>query len=144
VLIILQGVPGSGKSTLARMIANSNSMGVICSTDDFFMVSGVYQFDKTKLAEYHARNQEEARQLLKRGYIVVVDNCNIKRIHARPYVAMAIAMDLPVLFIRCEGRYGNLHGVPEHIVERMKNEMETLTIDGCLAAMEPAPSQQNG
>ena len=34
--------------------------GAILSTDDLFMVDGEYQFDPTKLGEYHAQNLENA------------------------------------------------------------------------------------
>ena len=39
----MRGLPGSGKSTKAKKIAGEH--GVIYSTDDFFMVNGVYVYD---------------------------------------------------------------------------------------------------
>lgn len=39
----MRGLPGSGKSTKAKKIAGE--LGVIYSTDDFFMVNGQYVFD---------------------------------------------------------------------------------------------------
>src|SRR5258707_12564809 len=41
VIILMRGLPGSGKSTLAKKIAKG-SMGVVLSTDDYFMSNGVY------------------------------------------------------------------------------------------------------
>ena len=45
----MRGLPGSGKSTKAKKIAGD--VGVIFSTDDFFMVDGQYKFDPKMIEE---------------------------------------------------------------------------------------------
>ena len=66
-MFIMRGISGSGKSTKAREImAKENSCGnaaIICSADDFFMASGKYKFDASKLGQAHAwcRQVEQGR-----------------------------------------------------------------------------------
>lgn len=128
VLYVLQGVPGSGKSTVAKHLQAATG-AVICSTDDYFTgADGVYRFDPTKLGEAHQANQEKASRLLREGKSVIVDNTNILRKHCKPYVAEACACGASVVFVRCEGRFGSIHSVPPETVERMRNQMETLTL----------------
>lgn len=131
-MFILQGAPGSGKSKIAEAIMRQAAAedffpAVICSTDQFFMVNGKYVFDRTKLAECHKLNQDKAKQYLVNGYSVVIDNTNIKKIHVEPYVRIAKEAKAQIQIIRCYGKFQNVHGVPEEIVQRMRNEMEDLS-----------------
>lgn len=122
----MQGVPGSGKSTVARLIAD-NIVGVICSTDDYFYKDGEYKFDPEKLGEYHSRNLQHATDLMAEGCNVVIDNTNILQKHVRPYVNAARQNGYHVQFVRITGdNFGNIHKVPEEVVERMRHQMEGL------------------
>lgn len=132
-LYVMQGIPGSGKSTLAKMIFDSilSSGGacVICSTDNLFMVDGVYKFNPSKLGEYHSINLERSKEYMDQGYSVIVDNTNIYRKHCKPYVSYAVSKGIPVVFIRVEGRFKSIHGVPQHVIDKMNFEMEILDIE---------------
>lgn len=134
-LIIMQGVPGSGKSTMAKAI-RSGWEGpepiYLFSTDQFFYVEGEYKFDPSKLSEYHNLNQERTLYHLEQGDSVIVDNTNILRRHAKPYVVMAHVRNIPVVFVTCQGRFKNIHGVPPETIARMFLQMERLTVEGCL------------
>jgi predicted kinase len=144
-LIIMQGASGSGKSTLARQIKADEFGGdaLIYGTDEFFYVpdpdnpSGpkVYRWDGKLLPRYHAMNQERTRRALIQGRTVLVDNTNLKRWQVIPYVEMAIARGIPVRFVRCEGRYDNLHGVPPEKVAEMHAQMEDLSVAAVLAVV---------
>lgn len=135
-LIILQGESGSGKSTLAREIS-AKTGAIICSTDDFFCQNGIYNFVGEKLAEYHKKNQDKALALLQDGKSVIIDNTNVNAWQARPYVEFAYMLGIEVQFIRATGNYMNVHGVPSHVVERMKSSLEPLSVDSCLNAKYP-------
>ncbi len=136
-LVIMQGIPGSGKSTLAEKLA-ANIQAVICSTDSYHIDhDGVYRFKAERSREFHAANQEKVKQLLFRGYNVIVDNTNICNWEAKPYVAAAVEAEYAVVFIRCEASYGSVHGVPAETIERMRKQMEPLSVANCLTAVPP-------
>lgn len=139
-LYVMQGAPGSGKSTVARTIeAGLVAMGGDCeiySTDDYFTncQTGEYKFDPTKLAQYHQANQDKARAAMDKGLSdVVIDNTNVRAAHAAPYVKAAVEFGYAVVFVRCEGRFANTHGVPAEKVEAMRAAMEPLSVAACLA-----------
>lgn len=134
-LYVMQGLPGAGKSTLARRMARLAD-AVICSTDSYFYQDGVYLFDPTLLPQHHAENLRKAIELLVAGHSVIVDNTNIKRVHVRPYALAAHQLSIPVVFIRVTGPFHSEHGVPDRVIDRMRVEMEDLTLESVLAAEE--------
>lgn len=139
--IILSGWSGSGKSTLAKKIAkvyiNKGHTVEICSTDDYFAVGGVYQFDPTKLGLFHRLNLERYTKALKAGKSVIVDNTNTRCYEAKPYVKVAVGLGIPIYFYRAVGTFKNTHDVPDHKVKEMKNRMEFLSIENCLESLAP-------
>jgi NEDD4-binding protein 2 len=137
-VIICVGIPGSGKSTRAaeilRVAQSNNLRGVICSTDDFFMVNGQYQFNGNKLSEYHARNFQKFALGLADGLdLVIVDNTNLVAAHREPYVKLARAMGYQVDY-EVVGEFTeeaiatyaarNTHGVPLEGIRRMAKSVE--------------------
>jgi tRNA uridine 5-carbamoylmethylation protein Kti12 len=145
-LYIMQGVPGSGKSTTARRIADSYNhcvnppYAIVASTDDYFYdANGVYQFNPRKLGENHKMNLERAIDFMCRGFVVIVDNTNIHAWEAKPYVQFAVENNIPVCFVRVTGdpSWKSTHGVPEAAIEKMKKEMENLTVESVLVSRAP-------
>lgn len=135
-LIVLQGPSGSGKTSLGKKLA-AELGGLVFSTDDLFHVADVYEFDPTMLGVMHRVNLWRATKALDRGRTVIVDNTNICCWEARPYVQAAVELGVEVEFIRCHGRYANVHGVPDEKVEDMRRRMETLSVEACCAALAP-------
>jgi len=87
-LILMRGLSGSGKSFLAKQLAGDT--GIICSTDDFFMIDGVYQFDPKKLHENHLKNQEKVEKAMTHNLSpIVVDNTNVMAWENKNYVELA-------------------------------------------------------
>lgn len=130
-LILMQGVPGSGKSTVARkLLEDTPEWAVILSTDDFWGAD--YKFDAAKLGEAHRWNQRSvAKALASDVRIVIVDNTNIKRRDAEPYLALAQMFEYIVQVVRVQvdiklALERNTHNVPEDVICRMANEMEDL------------------
>lgn len=142
-LYVMQGPSGAGKSTIANAIRATVPMWpgksgcMICSTDDLFYEDGVYNFRPEKLPEFHAMNLANAKQFMDEGYSVIVDNTNIQRWQCREYVKYAVAKGIPVVFVRVNGRFSNLHGVPDEKVEQMRAGMEDLTVESVLASKAP-------
>lgn len=136
-LYVMQGAPGSGKSTVARAIKGDNPRCFICSTDDYHVIDGKYVFQPDMLRTYHAMNLGRAKAMLDMAVDVIVDNTNIRRWECREYVRYAHDKGITIVFIRVEGRFGNIHGVPADRVEAMRAAMESLTIESVLASKAP-------
>lgn len=142
VLIILQGPSGSGKSTLAKSLLwdiynRTLQLPEICSTDDFFYEGEEYCFNPKMLGANHKKNQARAKTFMDEGRTVIIDNTNVHAWEARPYVEHANKLNIPVIFIRCEGKFANIHGVPTDKVAKMEAELEELTVEKVLNAKAP-------
>lgn len=90
--MLMRGIPGSGKSTLAKALQFKDPKEtVICSADDFwFDTHGVYRFDARLLGEAHKKCQKDAEGYMKLGKMqVIVDNCNLAKVHQAPYLELA-------------------------------------------------------
>lgn len=126
VLILMQGASGSGKSTIARCITQAFEAPIICSTDQFFFIEEKYVFDPSSLSYYHAWNQWLVNHYLQEGKSVIVDNTNIFKDHARPYVDMAKKLGIPMQIVKVSSNFENKHGVPKETVENMKKNLQNL------------------
>lgn len=127
VVVIMQGAPGSGKSTRAAQVAKELGGATICSTDDQFIVDGVYTFDPSKLFQNHLANQRKAGKELAAGRSVVIDNTNLVARDAKAYIDLAIKYGAKVRVERCTGQYQNVHGVPADKVAQMRGKMQDIT-----------------
>lgn len=116
-LLLVRGLPGSGKSTLAKQMLDF----VHIEADMFFVGSdGVYRFDADKVGEAHNWCQAMARELLAKGGNVVVSNTFTRAWEMKPYAEMGV----PFRVVTCNGRFGNCHGVPAEVIERMADRWE--------------------
>ena len=108
-IYILRGVPASGKSTWAKNlltnfgIDNNDPVNVrkhILSTDNYFMIDGVYRFDPQKLPLNHQKNQQETDQKMKDNITpLFIDNTNINGWEMKPYVELARKHDYEIIII---------------------------------------------
>jgi len=136
ILVIMQGHSGSGKSTLAKQIAKVIDAEIF-STDELFIVNGVYKFDPSKLGFFHKKNLDNCIAAMKRGVNVVCDNTNIRQWEAKGYVEAALDLGFEVKFIRATGNFQNVHGVPNDKVEQMRARLEDLTVESVMASKKP-------
>lgn len=135
----MRGIPGSGKSTRAWELETTGES--ICSTDDYFMVNGVYKFDSTKIQFYHNLNfQKFLVMLAEKRPVVVVDNTNTQAWEYKEYVLAARRFKYDVEFVTfaphrlasgqpdpwyvagCAQK--NSHGVPLEAVTKMAERFE--------------------
>ncbi len=129
IVYIMRGPSGSGKSTVADKLKGEK--GVIHSTDNYFVVDGKYQFDFTKLQEYHARNLNAFCESLEKGVeVVICDNTNIKREHYQPYVNASrragylfAFVVMPKVSVEVATKRSR-HGVSSDIIRKAYQEME--------------------
>lgn len=142
----MQGVPGSGKSTVAKMLEKS-IIGAgdahtvsIRSTDDLFMVDGVYKFDQTKLGGYHSKNVWLTERDCQDGVdVIIVDNTNVKPRDAKAYIDLARKYNYTVTVIRVDAGLNEAkrrnsmrtedRKIPEHVIERMYGDMGVIKLD---------------
>ena len=129
----MQGLPGSGKSTRAKELKDEiGENAVICSTDDYFMVGGVYKFNPDMLRAYHGLNLERAKDLLNEGKTVIVDNTNIETWECSRYVHHAVTMGIEIGFVRTTGNFQSTHNVPQYKLDSMRARMQILTLQTVL------------
>jgi len=143
-MYIMQGVPGSSKSTVATMLSEAMTATgktvKVRSTDELFMVDGVYKFDTTKVGGYHMKNQWLVEEDCKAGVdCIIVDNTNIKQRDAKNYILLAKKYGYSLTVIRVDaglteakkrnsGRSED-RKIPEHVIERMYGDMQHIRLD---------------
>lgn len=130
VAVIMRGIPGSGKSSFNRALkelCEQNGLRLsIHSTDEYFMVDDVYQFDQRKLDCYHTLNKDAFdASLNKCVHVVTVDNTNLRKREYGEYIRSARekgAYVLAVVFYPdlVENHFKRqTHGVPLDVLESM-------------------------
>ncbi len=119
-LTLIRGLPGSGKSTLAKTID-----AVHLEADMYFVDSdGVYEYRVQKIADAHQWCQKQTEHWLKQGKDVVVSNTFVKQWEMSAYKKLAKKYRAKLNVIVCREQYGNIHGVDNATVERMRRDWE--------------------
>jgi len=124
-LILVRGLPGSGKSTLAKQLAQVNSYKHF-EADMYHIINGEYHFDPKAVPLGHAWCKKETRLALEAGFSVIVSNTFTQKWEMWGYTSMACDLNVDVQIIQCSGNFGNIHNVPEHAIERMRNRWEII------------------
>lgn len=120
-LYLIRGAAGSGKSTLAKTIGCP-----VFEADMFFETSEGYKYDPNKIKDAHWWCQLQVQACLHRGESVAVSNTFTKLWELAPYFALGQVFDIEIVVFHCTNQYENTHGVPEHVVQRMRDNYEPL------------------
>jgi len=123
-LYLIRGLPGSGKTTRAKEMVKNGVMDVHLEADQFFEVGGEYKFNPQMIGEAHKWCQAAAAEALADDKNVVVSNTFTQWWEMAEYFLMAKEMSVKVLIWECNGRYGSIHGVPDHAMKRMEERWE--------------------
>jgi hypothetical protein len=94
----------------------------------YVVKNGEYQWSPDTLKASHDWCFDTFANAAIVGMDVVVSNTFTKRWELERYIKFCIDNVLQYKIIRCVGKYKNDHGVPENIVQAMKNRFED--IDG--------------
>lgn len=118
-LYIIRGVSGSGKTTLAQKMAAEKNCRHL-EADMWFIRcdDGEYIFDFRELDRAHNWCFNEACVELKEGRDVIVSNTFTRLWEMRNYIDFAIEVGAKIRIITCRGRYQNVHGLSEGMVNK--------------------------
>ncbi len=117
-LYMIRGVPGSGKSTYARSLNIPDHF----EADMWFDQNGGYNSNKIKQA--HSWCLSQALESMREGRSVAVSNTFIRLWEMKPYLEAAKHFGYEVEEITMNGRWPNIHAVPESKVREMLNRFE--------------------
>lgn len=120
-LVLIRGLPGSGKSTMARAMTDHQHF----EADMFFEQDGEYRYDASKIKDAHEWCQIQTFKALANGKSVVVSNTFTRRSEMEPYFDMAKTFGIVPRIIEATGNWPNIHGVPESVIQNMKQRWET-------------------
>lgn len=124
-LYLIRGLPGAGKSTLAQTLLNQGKTQVHFEADMFFMSpQGHYAYDHSKIDQAHSWCQDQTKKALEKGYSVAVSNTFVRLWEMQFYKNLALNLGVPHTVLECTGQWENIHGVPEHALERMRGRWE--------------------
>lgn len=124
VLVLVRGIPGSGKSTIAKKLAQEFNM-VHLEADMYFTdKNGNYNFDQNQIKNAHHWCQFNTQLNMYHGRNVVVSNTFVKWFEIQPYYDFSEQYDYWLIIVQAVGNYGNVHNVPEEVIERMKSNFE--------------------
>jgi predicted kinase len=122
ILYIVRGLPSSGKSTFAKTLGGNHY-----EADMYFMESGEYKFEPTKIRKAHEWCQDLVyMDMIKSEPVIVVSNTFTQEWEMKPYFELAEKYGYMVFSTVVEKRHNNKnnHNVPKEKIEQMKNRFE--------------------
>jgi len=117
-IVLIRGLPGSGKSTTAK----SMKWHLHLEADMFLEVNGTYVYNASKVRAAHDWCVETAKKKLGLGMNVVISNTFVRIWELQRYIDLMY----PFRIIELNGKWPNIHGVPEDKIKNMANEWEKL------------------
>lgn len=124
-LILIRGISGSGKTTYAKKLIENDPSLSHYEADMFFEDGdGGYHFNPKMLKDAHSWCQDRTERDLKNGKSVIVSNTFTQKWELQPYLDLSKKYGARVIIKKMTGNYGNVHGVPNEAIQRMKTRWE--------------------
>ena len=127
-LYIVRGIPGSGKSTFAKKMFTCP----IFENDMYFIKDGKYLYNQVKMRDAISWCMESVELALKYGCDVVVANTFTKRKYVQAYKNLAEKNSAQVKVFRMYGDFKNVHDVPDHVFNNMRDNFEDWSDEICV------------
>lgn len=121
-LIIIRGVSGSGKSTLATMLGGIPEVNWF-EADMFMETSGGFAVEKLQAAHRWCLNGVYLA-MCRNEPLVIASNTFTRHWEYQDYVNYAGELGYSVQTLICQGRFKNIHGVPDDAVKKMEERFE--------------------
>lgn len=125
-LIIIRGAQGSGKSSTAAIWA-AGDKNRWYETDQYWSdMNGHYDFDPRRIHIAHDWCYDMVEAALENPDVerVVVSNCFATKEQMMPYIMAADRLKIPYRILLKFEKYPNEHGVPDDVVQRVREKME--------------------
>ena len=125
ILHIVRGVSGSGKTTFAKELAWNVGCYYFEADMYFCRVDGKYTFNPAQLKDAHEWCFEQVKGEIDKGFHVVVSNTFTRLWEMRNYIDYALDRGYRIHIITCTGRYQNVHGLTEDMVEKQRARFQS-------------------
>lgn len=126
-LVVYRGLPGSGKSTTAKKMRDSlidigETVGYYEADMYWIGDDGEYHFDPKRLGDAHNWCRDKVRDALNNCSVVIVSNTNLTKKEMDLWQQIAMSENAKMEVFHMKTQYGNIHGVPEETIEKMKSK----------------------
>lgn len=121
-LFIIRGVSGSGKTTLSELLKKNGFIHNFYEADMWMDYDK--PFNRDSLMSAHESCIDAVYHSLLKRESVAVSNTFTRLWEINPYKRMADRLNVEVFIIKCTGNYKNVHGVPDDVVQSMRERWE--------------------
>lgn len=125
-LIFIRGLPGSGKTTVARTLSKTSRYICSVAADDWFELFNDGVFEASELKQAHAYCQRVARNFCEADArnVTIIHNTGTRQWEIEPYRKIAAETGHMFALLKAEGKFQNVHGVPDATIDAMRNRWE--------------------
>lgn len=121
-LILIQGAPGAGKSTMAKKLSSILHIPYF-EADMWFSRNGKYQYIPSQIGKAHSWCFNKVKKTLENNKSVICSNTLTTDWEVEHYISLADMFGANYYIIRLLSDYGTIHGTPQEIVDKMKENL---------------------